>query len=303
MQNRKTSIGVVVVVLCVSAALVAAPTVMFLFKDVVATMTAQETDAYAVNNSRAIAGDYVDANGVQHGVILGGTNAFTLADRADCPGTPGATGISFYGINSTGVAAGWCSNTSGVEIGFTFFKGKFTNITIAGATLVNANGINDAGSVVGTYVDASGIQHGYLLEGASLTTLPTPPGVVSLATAWGINNAGVITIYGADVNGDYLSFTTANKGVTYTAIHTPGEGSLGSVIHQINNKGDIIFTQFDASNNRHGVLYHGGQYYVFDDPNGVGSTRPDGLNDMDVMVGRYGSGVYGGIGFEAFTTP
>jgi len=244
----------------------------------------------------------VDSAGVQHGMILGGTNAFTRADRPDCVTTPSSTSISFYGINSAGVAAGWCTNTSGVEIGFTYAKGAFTDIKIAGATLVNANGINDSGAVVGTYIDSSGTQHGFLLVGGTLTTLD-PPGVTGVATAWGINNAGVITVFGTNSSGTYLSFTTADKGATYTAYHAPGEGSIGTAIHEINNNGDIVGTYYDSSSNRHGWLYHASNYYSFDDPNGVGSTRADGLNDMLVIVGRYGSGVYGGTGFQAFTTP
>jgi len=199
------------------------------------------------------------------------------------------------------VAAGWCTNTSSVQIGFTYSQGTFTDISIPGATLVNANGINDAGDVVGTYV-VNGVQHGYLLSGGKLTTLD-PPGTTSLNTAWGINNAGVITVYGVGANGNYLSFTTADQGKTYTPFHDPTEGSLGTAIHQINNNGDIVATVFDASNNRHGVLYHAGQYTDFDDPNGVGTTRGNGLNDNLVMVGRYGSGVYGGIGYEAIAKP
>lgn len=302
MLSRKTPIVVFSLVLFVSAAIAAAPLLSFVFRDVQATTTAQETDTYGINNARAIAGDYVDAAGLQHGLILGGINAFTSADRADCQTAPGSTGIAFYSVNNSGVAAGWCTNTSGEQIGFTYSKGHFTDVTIAGASLVDAIGINDAGTVVGTYVDSSGVQHGYVLQGGTLTNLD-PPGTVSLNTAWGINNAGVITVYGTNSSGDYLSFTTPDKGTTWTPFHTPGEGSIGTAIHQINNNGDIIATQFDASSNRHGVLYHGGQYYVFDDPNGIGSTRGVGLNDQDVIVGRYGSGVYGGVGFQAFTMP
>jgi len=301
-QSRKTVIGVFLLVLCVSVGIAAAPTLTFKFRDVIAITTAQETDTYGINNTNAIAGDYVDSAGVQHGMILGGTNAFHSADRADCVSTPSSTSISFYGINSAGVAAGWCTNTSGVEIGYTYAKGTFTDIKIAGATLTNVNGINDTGAVVGTYIDSAGTQHGFLLVGGSLTTLD-PPGVTGVATAWGINNAGVVTVFGTNSSGTYLSFTTADKGTTYTAFHAPGEGSLGTAIHEINNNGDIVGTYYDSSSNRHGWLYHAGNYYSFDDPNGVGSTRADGLNDMLVIVGRYGSGVYGGTGFEAFTTP
>jgi len=303
MQTRRTVIGVFVLVVCVSAG-IAALTFVF-FTDVTATPTAQETDTYGLNNSGVIAGDYVDANSVQHGMIL--TSLATLVpklttvDRADCVTAPGSTTIAFYAINNLGVAAGWCTNTSSVEIGFTYSQGKFTDISIPGATMVNANGINDAGDVVGTYT-ANGVQHGYLLSNGQLTTLD-PPGTVSLNTAWGINNAGVITIYGINANGAYTSFTTADQGKTYTPFHDPNEGSIGTAIHQINNNGDIVGTYFDSSNAAHGVLYHAGVYNTFDDPNGIGATRGDGLNDALVVVGRYGNGVYGGMGFQGVAKP
>ena len=302
MQSRKIVIGVFLLVLCVSVGLAQEPTLTFLFKDVHAVPTAQETDTYGINNAGIIAGDYVDSAGVQHGMLWSGVNVFSPIDRSDCPGTPSSTGIAFYGVNSAGVGAGWCSNANGVEIGFTYAKGKFTDINIPGATMTNANGINDSGAVVGTYSDSSGVQHGFLLVGGVLTKLD-PPGTSSLNTAWGINNAGVITVFGVNSSGTYLSFTTADNGKTYTPFHTPGEGSTGTAIHEINNNGDIVATQFDSSGNRHGVLYHAGVYYAYDDPNGVGSTRGDGINDFLTMVGRYGSGVYGGTGFEVFTTP
>lgn len=302
MRSRKIVIGMFLLVLCVSVSIAQEPTLSFTFRDVLAVPTAQETDTYGINNTRAIAGDYVDSSGVQHAMILGGINAFTKADRSDCSGSPGSTGIAFYGINSAGVAAGWCTNTSGSQIGFTWAKGKFTDIKITGATLVNAIGINDSGAVVGTYVDSSGVQHGYVMDNSGFTKLD-PPGVSSLATAWGINNAGVVTVFGFSSSSTYLSFTTADKGKTYTPFHAPGEGSTGTAIHEINNNGDFVATYFDSSSNRHGVLYHAGNYYSFDDPNGVGSTRGVGLNDMLVMVGRYGSGAYGGVGFQAFTIP
>ena len=300
MQSRKTVIGVFLLVLCVFVGIAAALT--FTFKDVIAILTAQETDTYGISDKNAIAGDYVDNAGVQHGMILGGASTFTSGDRPDCVSIPSSTSISFYGIDSAGVAAGWCTNTSGVQIGFTYSRGTFTDIRIPGATLTNAVGINDAGAVVGTYVDSSGTQHGFLLAGGHLTTLD-PPGTTSLNTAWGINNAGVITVFGVNASGTYLSFTTPDNGHTWTPFHAPGEGSTGTAIHEINNNGDIVATYFDSSGNRHGVLFHAGQYYSFDDPNGVGSTRADGLNDSLVMVGRYGSGVYGGVGFAAFTHP
>lgn len=301
MQSRKTGIGVLLLVLCVFVGIAAALSFVF-FTDVKATSTSQETDTYGLNDQAVIAGDYVDSGGAQHAMLLNSLATLapklTTADRSDCPTSPGSTGIAFYSVNNSGVAAGWCTNAQSIQIGFTYSQGKFTDISIPGATLVNAIGINDAGDVVGTYKDANGAQHGYLLHGSTLTTLD-PPGTVSLNTCWGINNAGVITCYGINGSGGYSSFTTADKGATYVPFTDPNAGTLGTAVHQINNNGDIIATTFDASNNRHGVLFHAGVYNDFDDPSGVGTTRGVGLNDSLVIVGRYGSGVYGGTGFQS----
>jgi probable HAF family extracellular repeat protein len=285
---------------------IAAAVTFVFFTDVVATPTAQETDTYGLNDRGVIAGDYVDSNSVQHGMILTSLVSvvpkLTTVDRADCLTSPGSTTIAFYAINNLGVAAGWCTNTSSVQIGFTYSQGTFTDISIPGATLVNANGINDAGDVVGTYADANGLQHGYLLSGGKLTLLD-PPGTASLNTAWGINNAGVITVYGVDANGTYLSFTTADQGKTYTPFHDPNEGPTGTVIHEISNNGDIVGTVFDVNSNRHGVLYHAGTYTDYDDPNEANTTRGNGVNNSLVVVGRWGAGVFGGTGYQGLAKP
>jgi probable HAF family extracellular repeat protein len=246
-----------------------------------------------------IVGDYVDSTGIQHGMILNGTKV-TKADHPNCAGTPGTTGTSFYAINSAGVAAGWCTANGGTEIGYTYStsKAKFTNVTIPNAVNVNVNGINDKGDLVGAFVNTAGVQHAFLLVGKTLTRL-NPPGVSS-PVAWGINNAGLITVYGTNSSGGYTSFTTANKGKTYKAWGPSGVGPTGTAIHTPNNKGDIVGTYFDTSSVSHGVLLHAGKYYSFDDPTSP-DTRGDGLNDKIVIVGRYGSGAFGGVGFEATT--
>ena len=98
------------------------------------------------------------------------------------------------------------------------------------------NGINDKGNLVGAFVNSAGVQHAFLLVGKALTKL-NPPNVTT-PTAWGINNAGVITVYGINTAGGfYSSYTTADKGKTYKAFSAPGAGSLGTAIHTPNNKG------------------------------------------------------------------
>jgi len=298
MQRGKTIFTALIVGLCVSVGTAAAPTLTFTFKDVHSFKAAQETDSYGINNAGVIVGDYIDSAGVQHGMILNGTKV-TKADHPNCLSTPGTTSMAFYAINSAGVAAGWCATTAGPEIGFTYSKGKFTNIKIAGATAVNVTGINDKGNLAGAYVDSAAVQHGFLLVGKTLTKLD-PPGTTGPA-AWGINNNGVVAVYGTNSAGTLVPFTTPDKGKTYKQFTVPGEGTSGAVIHTPNNKGDVVGTYYDSSGVTHGWLFHAGKYYSFDDPNAA-DTRGDGLNDTRVIVGRYGTtGPNLGTGFEATT--
>jgi probable HAF family extracellular repeat protein len=299
---KRSILGVLIVLTCVAVGIAAAPPLTFTFKDVKANKTAQETDTYAINNSGMIAGDYVDSAGVQHPMILAGTK-LTTADHKNCSSTPG-TSPAFYGLNNLGVAAGYCTSSTGANIAFTYDskKKKFTDITIKGGSTIEASGINDKGAVVGTYVDSAGKAHGFLKVGAKITNLD-PPGAASgtpVGPADGfINNKGVITIFATNSAGTLVSFTTADNGKTFKPFHGTGEGTTGTAIHNINNKGDIAATVFDTAGSRHGILLHGGKQYSFDDPNGVGATRADGLNDKLGIVGRYGSGVFGGVGFFA----
>jgi len=288
MTRNKTAFTLIVLVALLSLSTAAvAPALKFTFKDVNAP-GATETDTYAINASGVITGDYVDSAGAQHGMILKGTK-LTTVDNKSCVTTPGSgvtDGIQFYGINSAGVIAGWCGTTSGTTIGFTYAKGKFTNINIKGASVVQANGINDKGNVVGDYVDSAGDEHGFLLVGKKLTTLNLQG--ATYTEAWGIDNAGGITIFQAAAAGGLCPCVSyLLKGKKLTSISYPGAGSDGTGVHTPNNKGDIDGTYFDSSALRHGFLLHGGKYYSFDDPNGVGQSRADGLNDTLGIVGRY----------------
>ena len=297
-QNKAAFTLIVLVALLTLSVAAVAPALKFTFKNV-AVPGATETDTYSINNAGAIAGDYIDSAGVQHGMILVGKK-LTTADNSNC-----SSGIAFYGINSSGVAVGWCDGTSGSDIGFTYAKGKFTPVTITGALDVEANGINDKGQIVGTYFDSAGAEHGFVLTGKKLTTL-NPPGVGSDATAWSINNSGVVAVYGLNTAGTaYVSFTTANLGKTYTAFAYTGKdaGSLGTVIHKINDNGDIDGTYFDTNSEGKGVLFHSKTYYPFHDPNDClaapCSTRADGLNDTLGIVGRYSPSSGANVGYFA----
>jgi len=291
---KRSILGVLLVLTFVAVGIAAAPPLTFTFSDVHATKTALETDTYGVNNAGVIAGDYVDSASVQHGMILAGMK-LTTVDNKNCSATTvGIDGISFYAINSAGTAAGWCTGTSGSFIAFTYAKGKFTTIAFPKALQTEATGINDKGDVVGIYFDTAGAQHGFSKIGSKYKSIDVK-GETS-ADAWGINNAGQITVYAINSAGDYDSFLLT--GTKFKPINNPkAKGGLGTIVHTPSNVGDIDGTYYNSAGTEMGWLLHKGKYYDVVDPGGV--TRADGLNDKSELVGRYGSGTFGGTGFKA----
>jgi hypothetical protein len=297
---KRSILGVLLVLKFVAVGIAAAPSLTFTFSDVHSTKTATETDSYAVNNKGVIAGDYVDAKGIQHAMILAGTKVTTV-NNSTCLATGKATGaIAFYGINSANAAAGWCANVNtGVDDGFVYAGGKFTAVKFPKSTGTQATGINDKGWVVGLYLDSTGTQHGFVKKGSKYTSIDVK-GDTS-ANAYGINNAGDMTVFAINSGGDYDAFVYNGK--TFKKVGYPKAGPLGSVAHAVNNKGDVDGTYYDSSGDVHGWLLHAGKYYSLDDPNGCKcDTRDDGINDKLEMVGRYSTVLNGpSIGFKVTT--
>ena len=265
---------------------------------------ATETDTYGINNSGVIAGDYVDAAGLQHGMTLKGATLVTF-DHPGCSTAPG-TGTAGYGINTAGLVAGWCaSSTTLNDIGFVWSPAtkKFVDLKVPGAVSTQATGINDKGQIAGLYFDAKGAEHGFFYDGKKYTQLDVA-GAVATA-AWDVNNSGMVTVYtlvapaGASMD-SYLYNSTTKK---YVKIDVPG--ATTTTVHAINSKGDMDYTVFDASNNRHGVLYVAmtKMFYTFDDPAGKNATRADGLNDTLVLVGRSSPAAGNSVGFQAVFHP
>jgi hypothetical protein len=253
---------------------------------------ALETDTYAVNNSGVIAGDFVDTNDVQHGMILNG-KTLTTVDRQGCLTAPGPGAITLFGLTSKQVAVGWCFDTTvGTDVAFEYNHGRFTTLTFQGAVSIQAQGINDLGQVVGAYLDEAGLQHGFRLAAGKLLTLDVPQH--SAPTAWSINNKGLISIYAVNSSGHYDSFLTSN-GRTYNNVNVkiPGLVVTDSLIHGVNNPistdaADRVYTYVDASGQEHGALFVRGGYHSFNDPKALtGTTRAFGVNDKLEIIGDY----------------
>jgi len=290
---KRSILGVLIVLTCVAVGIAAAPPLTFTFSDVIASKTALETDSYAVNDNKVIAGDYVDSAGIQHGMVLKGKK-LTSYDYAKC-----TSGIAAFGINASGASAGWCIGSTGAPIGFTrSAAGKFTAVNFPNGTGTEATGINDKGDLAGLYFDSAGVQHGFVkLVGRKFKSIDVT-GETS-AAAWSINNKRQVTVYAVNSAGGFDGFLLTGK--TIQKVNDPNAGSGGTVVHTVNNNGDIDGTYFDSNGFAVGFLLHKGTYFDVKDPNANNSTRADGLNDSLVMVGRYTPSSGGNIGFQATT--
>jgi len=291
---KRSILGVLLVLTFVAVGIAAAPPLTFTYSDVHANKTAIETDTYGVNNAGVIAGDYVDSKSVQHGMILAGTKLTTVNNKS-CEAISGTGGISFYGINSAGEAAGWCTSAkTGLDIGFVYSKGKFTPVSFPKSNGTQATGINDKGWVVGLYLDSANLSHGFVKVGTKYTGIDVKGDTNTVA--WGVNNKGQITVYATNSAGDYDSFLVTGK--TFKNIDNPNaKGGLGTIVHTPSNVGDIDGTYYNSAGAEMGWLLHKGKYYDVVDPGGT--SRAYGLNDKSELVGRYGSGTFGGTGFKA----
>jgi hypothetical protein len=296
---KKSIVGALAVLLFVAVGIAAAPPLTFTFSDVHANKTATETDTFAVNNAGAIAGDYVDAKNVQHGMILAGKK-LTTVNHKGCTTTGGfASGaIAFYGINSAGAAAGWCTNiTTGLFEGFVYSGGKFTAINFPKSNGTQAMGINDKGDVVGLYLDSGNVQHGFVKKGTKYSRIDVSGGTST--EAWGINNSGQIVVFALGSTGGYESFLYNGK--TFKPVSDPKAGSTGTIARIVNNKGDVAGAYFDSNGFEVGFLRHGGKYFDVKDPKANNVTKPDGLNDKLEIVGRYTNSAGATLGFKATT--
>ena len=111
---------------------------------------AQDTTAFAINNSGAIVGYYIINNTGPHSFLYQ-NGRFTNIDY------PGSNFTLALAINKFGVVAGYFTTTSGALHGFTYSKGIFSQIdrpNSPGGTAVTS--INDLNDLVGVWYPLTG---------------------------------------------------------------------------------------------------------------------------------------------------
>jgi hypothetical protein len=114
----------------------------------------------------------------------------TLPDAFD------STAMAGRGIDDAGDVVGWFEDSSGVQHGLTYIGGTYTQVDYPGSDVAYTvlEGINDKGLIVGQYEDTSGVIHAFELNSKGTFTEIKVPDATSFVQAFGVNNAGFVTI-------------------------------------------------------------------------------------------------------------
>ncbi|MGC2110912.1 MAG: hypothetical protein WA655_15430 [Candidatus Korobacteraceae bacterium] len=246
------------------------------------------TQLLGINNSGVIAG-YHNFNQNQ-GFTLVQPNAFTTENF------PSSMMTQVIGINNNLTTDGFYVDNAGRTHGFFRTRdGRFT--TVDYPTPANAVSFNQLLSQNDYYQAA-----GYYSNSVNNTTPDIPytydevggvfhvitiPGAVGGAQATGINNSGTTCGFFIDANGVNHGWLI-NRGI-FMPLDFPGSTFTQAL--GLNNRGKVVGVYTDAAGQTHGFVYSIGtaKFVSVDDPNGVGTTLVNGINDAGKLVGFYGT--------------
>jgi hypothetical protein len=267
---------------------VPARAVSYTFQTVIDPADPNFTQLLGVNNSGVIAGYFGDGAAVfNNGFTLVPPNSYT---PENFPGTATLTEqqTQVVGINGSGETVGFWIDSNGVTHGFTDVGGTFTNVDDPSTTtLTQLLGVNNSGEAAGYYTNAAGNFVPFTWTPMTGFILIPLPGLVS-AQATDVNNAGEVV--GFNMTSPTTSYGWLDDAGVFTVLNFPGSTFTQAL--GLNNNGLIVGTYVDSSGNTDGFLYNvaTGTYQSIDDPNGVGATTINGINDLDELVGFYATG-------------
>jgi hypothetical protein len=221
---------------------------------------ASGTNGASINADGVISGQFVDTEGVWHGLVRfpdGSMQTF------DTPGGGTQAGQGTYvtftdGINPRGAIVGAYADAGGIFHGFVYPDGNFATFDPAGSFFTNNSGITPNGTVTSFYEDANLVLHGYIRA---------PDGTFSYFDISGggtgpsqgteplnINAHSDITGAYIDANGVYHGFLRYADGAN-AKFDAPraGTGSGQGTIPYYNNPADAICGFYvDANGVSHG---------------------------------------------------
>jgi hypothetical protein len=165
---------------------------------------------------------------------------------------------------------------------------RYEQFDVPGALLTRPFGVNALGHIVGLYRDARNASHGFLRSSdSSYVTIDYPGAIFTNAT--GVNAREAVVGRWTDAAGINHGYMRTRQG-QFTQIDPPAPcvaTTQQTVIHGINDIGDLVGRCFDAAGKELGWFWrHDRSFRVFDDP--VQATSDAWMpTNTGIVVGDY----------------
>jgi len=220
---------------------------------------------------------------------------------------PGSVQTQVTGLNNRGVTVGFWSNTNkgvGMDANFGwvnvnghFRQADFPTGDSASPVTDQLLGVNDSDIAVGFWVDGQGNNHGYEynINTGRFSSVVDPQDKGASLQATAINDRG-------DIAGNYGSdgFLLTHGG-QFISLSVPGASATMAL--GVNGGDEVVGTYMVGSGSSaqmHGFTWtrqHG--FSTVDDPQGMGTTTINGVNDHGQLVGFYVDSIGNTDGFLA----
>ncbi|HLW69968.1 MAG TPA: hypothetical protein VKS22_05040 [Candidatus Binataceae bacterium] len=224
----------------------------------------------------------------------GGSPAIKIViPKIDYPAA-GVIGTRVQDVNNSGNTDFDLNTAAGAEVGYRPFGGAFIipQMDPNAVTFTQPDQMNNSNTMAGDYLDANGVFHGFTLNSGTFTTFDVSAAGSAFTAAFGINDQG-------DLAGEFgaATATVHNESfVVVSGVETDFDvsGAAGDFATAINN-GDVAVGTYsttdpltlEATCGCHGYMRAANGTVTTFDPVGSVSTVPHGLNNKNIVVGRY----------------
>jgi hypothetical protein len=223
-----------------------------------------------------------------HGATVNKGFVFTPPNHFTAENFPGSAQTQVVAINNFFKTAGFYITTGGVTHGFLRTSGgTFSTVDFPGTGFNQLLGLNVLAQAVGYFADPPGftLDHPYIFDQNGAVFLQI---VIPLATkgaqATGINDQEEVCGFYIDSGGVTHGFLL-NAG-TLTTLNFPGASFTQAL--GLNDQAQVVGV-YMVGTATHGFIFNTkfGRFRSVDDPNGVGTTTINGINNFGQIVGFY----------------
>jgi hypothetical protein len=206
---------------------------------------------------------------------------------------PGSVQTQVTGLNNGCITVGFWADKAGDNFGFYRCRGHFHEVNFPAHNPANPAvdqllGVNDDDLAVGFYTDKSGMNHGYTYDIRSHRFHRVQVSGDSNVTAAAINDAGDIAGVATNGASDTEGFLLLHDG---QVVHLDVPGATSTEALGVNNQDEVV-GQYTVGTGSGATTYgfvwlRGIGFLTVNDPNGLGATTVNGINDKGDLVGFY----------------